>query len=135
MSDPKLPAPIAPITLTTIVGTKAKSDGELVASWVKGLNSPHTRRNFQTTADRFLPALAMPLRRATVEDVREALEAITASLAPSSYRQAVLRIKSLLSYGHRLGYLQFNAGVVIKVQGEAFDRSPSASSPKSTSTC
>jgi integrase/recombinase XerD len=30
----------------------------------------------------------------------------------------VLRIKSLLSYGHRLGYLPFNAGAVIRVQGD-----------------
>ena len=41
-----------------------------------------------------------------------ALEALTAGLAPSSARQVVLRVKSLLSYGHRLGYLQFNAGVI-----------------------
>ena len=40
-------------------------------------------------------------------------------MAASSVRQVVLRIKCLLSYGHRLGYLQFNAGAVIKVQTEA----------------
>jgi integrase/recombinase XerD len=38
---------------------------------------------------------------------------------PSSARQIVLRVKSLLSYGHRLGYLQFNAGAVIRVHTEA----------------
>jgi len=43
------------------------------------------------------------MRRATVEDVRQALETITAKLAPSSSRQVVLRVKSLLSYGHRVG--------------------------------
>ena len=61
----------------------------------------------------------MPLRRATVEDVRQALTTITAELAPSSARQVVLRVKSLLSYGHRLGYLPFNAGAVIRVHAEA----------------
>src|SRR5262249_24105908 len=89
------------------------------ASWVASLNSPHSRRNCERTASRFLAALGgVRLRQATVEDVREALTTITAGLAPTSAGQIVLRVKSLLSYGHRLGYLQFNAGAVIKVQGD-----------------
>ena len=102
-----------------MTATSATTDKQLVASWVGSLNSAHSRRNFETTANRFLAALGKPLRRATVEDVREALTTITAELAASSARQAVLRVKSLLSYGHRLGYLQFNAGAVVKVHGEA----------------
>ena len=58
----------------------------------------------------FLEALQVPLRRATVEDVRQALETLPAKHASSSARQVVLRIKSLLAY------LRFNAGAVIKVQ-------------------
>src|SRR5262249_17847179 len=67
----------------------------------------------------FLAALGAPMRRATVEDVRQALATITAGMASSSARQVVLRVKSLLSYGHRVGYLQFNAGAVIKAHAEA----------------
>jgi integrase/recombinase XerD len=85
---------------------------------VASLNSAHSRRNCAKTAQRFLAELGAPLRAATVEDVREALTAITSDLAPTSARQIVLRVKSLLSYGHRLGYLTFNAGAVIKVQGD-----------------
>jgi integrase/recombinase XerD len=118
MSDdtPKLTAPIA---IASLAATSATSDEELVASWVANLRSPHSRVNFKATADRFLAALRAPLRRATVENVRQALTTITAELAPSSARQVVLRVKSLLSYGHRLGYLQFNAGAVIRVHAEA----------------
>jgi site-specific recombinase XerD len=90
-----------------------------VRSRIANLRSEHSRVNFRATADRLLAALAAPLRRATVEDVRQALTTITDGLAPSSARQVVLRVKSLLSYGHRVGYLQFNAGAVIKVQAEA----------------
>ena len=113
MSDdtPKLPA----VTITSIAATSATTDRQLVDSWLAGLRSPHTRRNFETTALRFLAALTIPLRRATVEHVRTALETVTANLGPASTRQAVLRVKSLLSYGHKLGYLPFNAGVVIRV--------------------
>ena len=118
MSDdtPRRPAQIA---IASLAATSATNDEELVASWVANLGSEHTRKNFGTTAGRFLEALQVPLRSATVEDVRQALETLTAKHASSSARQVVLRIKSLLAYGHRLGYLRFNAGAVIKVRSEA----------------
>jgi integrase/recombinase XerD len=110
--------PMIPPTVLAIAATKANTDEALAASWVASLNSAHSRRNCERTANRFLAALGVPLRQATVEYVRAALEDISAGLAPTSARQIVLRIKSLLSYGHRLGYLQFNAGAGIKVQGD-----------------
>ena len=100
------------------MATSARSDRELVESWVASLGSMVTRRNFSMTAERFLEALRVPLRQATVEDVREALQRITAGAAPSSARQYTARIKSLSAYAHRLGYLPFNAGAVIRLMPE-----------------
>jgi integrase/recombinase XerD len=115
MSDETTKLPAA-ITITATAATSATTDRQLVDSWVASLGSAHSRRNFETTATRFLNALQQPLRQATVEDVRHALEKLAVGLAPTSAHQAVLRIKSLLTYGHRLGYLRFNAGVTIKVR-------------------
>src|SRR5690349_2245299 len=92
--------PLAPLSIVTLSATSATSDEQLVASWVASLNSKHTRRNFEATADRFLRLLGVPLCHATIEDVRAALTAITDGMAASSARQSVLRVKSLLSYGH-----------------------------------
>ena len=98
-------------------GTRAKNGNEIVRSWIDGLRSAHSRRNFEKTALRFLEALPEGgIRKATVEDVREALDAITVGASESTARQYVLRVKSLLSYGHKLGYMPFNAGVAIKVR-------------------
>jgi hypothetical protein len=48
----------------------------------------------------------------------------------------VLRIKGFLAYGHRLGYLPFNAGAVLRVKGRrAAPRSPDASCRRSTWCC
>ena len=105
--------------VSTVSGTRAVTDRELVASWVEGLTSVHSRRNFEATALRFLEALPVGLRQATVEDVRQALGSITANCGTGTGRQYVLRIKSLLSYAHRLGYTPFNAGVVLKVKSAA----------------
>jgi integrase/recombinase XerD len=99
--------------------TSASNDQELVDSWLASLGSQHTRANFAMTGARFLEALAKSLRQATVEEVRAALMAITAGAAASTSRQYVARVKSLLSYAHRLGYTMFNAGAVIKVHKEA----------------
>jgi hypothetical protein len=91
-------------------------------SWLDSLNSAHTRRNFEAIARRFLSSLAVDLREATVEDVREALRAVTTGSAESTARQYVLRIKSLLGYAHVLGCTAFNAGARIKVRSEAVHR-------------
>jgi site-specific recombinase XerD len=101
---------------TLATGTRAESDAELVASWVQSLASPHTQRNFERTALRFLEALRGGIRNATIEDVREALAKITDGLSDATAQQYVLRVKSLLSYGHKLGYMAFNAGVTIKIK-------------------
>lgn len=100
-----------------LAATRARSDNELVQSWLSSLASGHTRRNFETTAQRLLAALpGVGLREATVEDVRDALDTITAGAGDATAAQYVLRAKSLLSYGHKLGYMPFNAGVTIKVK-------------------
>jgi integrase/recombinase XerD len=83
------------------------------------LHSQHTRRNFETTARRFLAELPMGLCGATVEDVRDALEKASHGVSDATRRQYVLRARSLLGYAHKLGYTVFNAGVTIKVRSES----------------
>jgi integrase/recombinase XerD len=111
----------APVEI--VRATRADSDEALLSSWVASLGSPHSRRNFERTARRFLAELpAGGLRRATVEDVRDALANMTTGLAETSARQCVLRCKSLMSYAHRLGYTLFDAGKPIKVRSDGAHR-------------
>ena len=113
---PKLPNLPAQRIGHIVVGTRARNDDELIKSWLASLTSVHTRRNFAKTVDRFREALATDLRTATVEDAREAMGAITSGLSDATTQQYLLRVKSLLSYAHKLGYAPFNAGVTIKVK-------------------
>jgi integrase/recombinase XerD len=83
------------------------------------LHSPHTRRNFEVTARRFLAELPMGLRSAAVEDVCEALGKVTHGVGDATARQYVLRVKSLLGYAHKLGFAPFNAGATIKVRSDS----------------
>src|SRR6516165_869813 len=102
--------------------TRAETDEQLLQSWLKSLSSPHTRRNFETTARRVLAELPMGLRAATKEDVRDALGIVTHGVSKATGRQYVLRTKSLLSYAHKLGYTPFNAGAAIKVKFDSASR-------------
>lgn len=106
----------------TVRAMRAQTDEQMLSSWLDSLASPHTRRNFEMTARRFLAELSMGLRAATVEDVRDALANVSAGLAETSARQYILRAKSLLGYAHELGYTPFNAGVTIKVRSDAANR-------------
>ena len=103
----------------SLAATKADSDQKLLASWLDSLGSPHTRRAYNATGSRFLAILACPLRSATVEDVRDALNIINEGRSAATSRQHTLRVKSLLSYAHKLGYTLFNAGAAIKPPKEA----------------
>jgi hypothetical protein len=103
----KLPIPSR---IAVLRGTRADTDEQLLKSWLDSLVSPHTRRNFEMTARRFLEALPMGLRSAAVEDVREALGKVTHGVGDATARQYVLRVKSLL------GFAPFNAGATIKVR-------------------
>jgi hypothetical protein len=48
----RLPGPKHLVTL--VRATRADTDEQLLESWLASLNSAHTRRNFETTARRFL---------------------------------------------------------------------------------
>jgi integrase/recombinase XerD len=117
---PNLPA----LTVTALgKATRAENDEQMLVSWLANLHSPHSRRNFEVTARRFLAELPTGgLRTATIEDVRDSLSRITVGLAETTGRQYVLRVKSLLAYAHRLGYAPFNAGATIRVRSDARNR-------------
>jgi hypothetical protein len=93
---------LSAIRIETLSATRAQSDEALVASWLDSLRWAHSRRNFAMTAQRFLAALPMGLRTATVEDVRDAILAATVGASTATTRQYTLRIKSLLAGVHAL---------------------------------
>lgn len=123
-----LPTALAPLRSGIAQATRAESDGQIIRSWLDGMGSDETRKNFGPTAERFLGHLAasgLTLRTATVEDVRHALGSLTEGQSRGTMRQYMARVKSLLSYAHKLGYTQFNAGVVLKARHDKAERTSS----------
>src|SRR5215831_11013132 len=106
--------------------TNARTDRELLAVWIKSHadGSPHTVRAYERIGDRFLRALAAAggdLRRATVEDVQTALEAMRtkedgSAVRPATVNTYVAAVKSFLGFAHRVGFTRFNAAPLIKLK-------------------
>lgn len=87
---------------------QASTDAQLVALWLHG-RSPHTQRAYRSDVKRFLAFVDEPLRQVTLADVQGFADSLL-GLAPASRGRTLSAVKSLLAFGHRIGYLAFDVG-------------------------
>jgi integrase/recombinase XerD len=94
-------------------------DGRLVALWVSLKASLHTQRAYAAEADSFRDFVGKPLALVTLMDVQAYAEALgQGNLKPASQNRALTAVKSLLSFGHEVGYLPFNVGAAVKLRAD-----------------
>lgn len=108
------------------VSTSADRDDDLIEVWLKSHadGSAHTRRAYERIGRRFAAAIAKAgtdLRRATIDDVQTALEAmrVTEDGRPASAATVNTQVavtKALLGFAHQVGYTRFNVGPLIKLK-------------------
>lgn len=106
--------------------TTAKKDSELIAVWLKSHadGSRHTLRAYERIGQCFVAAIeavGTNLRRATIDDVQSALEAMRVKKdgSPASAATINTRVaatKALLGFAHQVGYTRFNVGPLIKIR-------------------
>jgi integrase/recombinase XerD len=87
-------------------------DAQLLELWLHG-RSAHTQRAYHADASGFLAFVAKPLRTVSVADVQAWMDTLE-HLAPASRARKISSVKSLFAFGHRLGYLSFDVGRVVK---------------------
>jgi integrase/recombinase XerD len=90
-----------------------ENDDRLIQLWLHG-RSRHTQRAYRADVQRFLARAGKPLDAVTLADLQSFADSI-GSLAPSSRYRILSAIKSLLAFGHRLGFLQFNVGRALRL--------------------
>ena len=93
----------------------AATDPQLIELWLHG-RSPHTQRAYRADAERLLGFVGAPLGQITLGDLQAFADAI-GGLAPSSRARSLSAAKSLLAFGHHLGYLPFDVGRALKLPG------------------
>ncbi len=84
----------------------------LVEMWLHGL-SPPTQDRYRRCSRRFLAFVNKPLHLVTLADI-QGWQMTLKELSPSSQRTAIATIKSLLSFGHKIGVLQDNVGLAMR---------------------
>src|SRR5262245_34929282 len=93
--------------------SRVSSDDQLLAIWLHG-RSPHTQRAYLADVERFRSATHKPFCLVTLTDVQQFAGSLT-DLAPASRYRTLSAVKSLLAFGHRLGYLPFDVGCVLRL--------------------
>jgi integrase/recombinase XerD len=81
--------------------------------WLHG-RSPATARAYSADAQAFLAFVAKPLAQVTVGDVQQFGSSL-GHLATASQARSLSSVKSLLAFAHRLGYVPFNVGAVVRL--------------------
>ena len=92
---------------------QAESDAKLVELWLHD-RSPRTQRAYRADIAAFFAVVRRPLRAVTLGDVQGYKDSL-APLATASQARKLSAVKSLLSFGHALGYLGFNVGAPVKL--------------------
>lgn len=108
------------------VRTNASTDAELVEVWLKSHadGSAHTLRLYSRVGHRFvreLVQLGTDIRRAKVDDVQAAIEAMRVTdrgepAKAATVNTVVAAVKSLLGFAHKVGFTRFNAAPLIKLK-------------------
>ena len=109
--------PAAPTpTAAPAAPRQAETDAQLLELWLFG-RSPHTVRAYRREAAAylvFLGARGRGLTTATLGDLQAYADGL-GGLAPASRQRALAAVKSLLTFGHRIGYLPVNVGAAVKL--------------------
>jgi len=97
------------VSNASVVPQQANSDHHLIELWLHG-RSRHTKRAYRADAERFLSSVEKPLHGVTLGDIQGfAGQLVESGLEPSSVYRTMSAVKSLFVFGHRLGYLPFDA--------------------------
>ena len=92
---------------------RADSDDQLVDLWLNG-RSPHTQRAYRTDIERFRAGAGKPLAWVTLADLQD-FAGLLGKLSPASRCRILSAVKSLFAFGHRIGYLTFDVGRVLRL--------------------
>ena len=93
---------------------QADTDAQLLDLWLHG-RSPHTTRAYRADAARLLAFTGKDLRALTLSDLQAFSDSLL-DLKPASRARTLAAVKSLLTFGHRVGCLPFDVGRPLRAE-------------------
>jgi integrase/recombinase XerD len=99
---------------STAIQAQADSDQQLIALWLHG-KSPHSQKAYIADVSRLQDFTAKPLATITLRELQEFADCLkAAALAPNTQKRVISSVKSLFTFGQKLGYLQFNVAAALR---------------------
>lgn len=97
-----------------VAAREASGDEAIEVLWLDSMRSPATREGYRFELAAFRRFYAGTLAELTLRHLQLWQQSL-AGLAPATVCRRLSAIKSLLSFGHRLGVLQFNVGAPMQL--------------------
>ena len=95
------------------VTSQADDDIHLINLWLRG-KSPNTQEAYRRDIAQFVDNVDLPLARVKLQHFWDWADHLEASgLVPATIARKLAALKSLFSFGHRIGYLTFNVGAAV----------------------
>lgn len=93
---------------------QADSDEKLIAMWL--FDRPDTtKREYKREVDAFIAFVQISLRQVTLSTMQEWVQSLEdRKLSTASRSRCIATIKSLFTFGQKLGYLTFNVAAVLR---------------------
>lgn len=106
--SPTIIAPVSPV-----IPSQADTDEQLIQLWLSG-RSVKTMQAYGSDARAFLHFCRKPIRAVTVGDV-QGFASLNEDKASATQARKLSAVKSLISFAHRIGFVSFNVGAVVKL--------------------
>jgi site-specific recombinase XerD len=97
-------------SVSQLLPVQARDDEQLIALWLHG-RPASTQAVYRAAALRLLSFCAKPIRMMTLGDLQAFVDSIEGK--PNTRKRIIASIKSLFTFGHKLGYLVVNVGAVV----------------------
>jgi len=103
------------LNIVPAIPKQAESDEQLISLWLHG-RSKHTQRAYIADVKKFCKVVDKPLQQVTLGDLQGfADELMQSKISDCSVKRKLSSVKSLFSFGHRIGYLAFNVGAPLRI--------------------
>lgn len=95
--------------------SQADDDGHLVELWLHG-KSPNSQEAYRRDIEQFVDFVDLPLQQVKLQHLQDwSFHLYDRDLAPATRARKLAAVKSLFTFGHRIGYLVFNVGAAISM--------------------
>ena len=105
----------APQSVVRRIPQQAKSDEQLIGLWLHG-RSKHTIKGYLNDINLFGEFTNNFLQTTTLQNLQDYADYLTTkNYAQTTIKRMLCAVKSLFSFGHRIGYLPFDTGKPLRI--------------------